>query len=645
MSNPDLLHCGAKDKESQLYKRLAGPTILALLALCFSLAATRTAAGAEPRKGYEQTNLLSNGAVDAAHTDEHFINPWGVSIGPSLWINSNVAGVNYIASGNGAISFTVPIPPASGSGPGSPTGTVFTGSAPAGSFLLRDKSAPSFLFCTLDGTISGWGGEPTAQIAVNNSKKNAVYTDMALVTNTKGTFLLVTNFGAGADVEVYDEHYKRALTTEFKDPHVPTTYAPYAVHVFGDSVFVTYTPRTVPEYQEILGAGHGFVDEFDTSGKFIARAIPAGGKLDAPWGMAVAPATFGEFANDVLVGNFGDGTIAAFDPKTWQFKGRIADENGNLIANPGLWEIFFGQANPAVGNPKTLYFTAGLEHETAGLYGAINVAGTGVTKTKTSVTSDGNPSSKGDKVTFTALVQPKAGSGEPEGHVKFTVDGKALATVRVDSTAHAMAVAPKLAVGNHKVTAAYSGDGNFSASSGSMTEAITAPQTAAPIISPATGNYSVGTSVSITDSTPHAVIYFTTDGTAPSTKSTVYTKPFQISKTTTVKAIAAGSGLPESAVVSATFNIATVSPTAVPTFTPAPAYYTSTQQVTIKDTTPGAVIYYTLDGSTPTTTSAVFKGAISVANSMTIKAMAVAKGWSASAVATGAYTISTGGGW
>jgi len=416
------------------------------------------------------------------------------------------------------------------------------------------------------------------------------------------------------------------------------------VHVLGETVYVTYAPRTTPGYRVTLGSGHGFVDAFDTNGKFLDRIIPINDWLNAPWGMAIAPKTFGEFANDLLVGNFGDGTIAAFDPVTWAFKGQISDESGNVIANPGLWEIFFGQANPAVGNLNTLYFTAGLEHETAGLFGTINVAGSAITKTKTTVTSDGNPSSKGDKVTFTALVQPTAGTGEPEGHVSFTVDGKVLAKVAVDSTAHATAVAPSLTVGKHKVTAAYSGDANFDTSTGTMTETINAPQTTAPIISPAAGTFSTSKNVSITDTTPHATIYYTTNGSTPSVKSTVYSKPFPVTKTTTVKAMAIGDGLPESVVVSATYTITTESPTATPTLSPAPGSYTGTQYVTLSDTTQGAVIYYTTDGSTPTTSSPVYKSEITVSASMTIKAMAWAQGWADSSVAGGAYTISGGGG-
>jgi len=615
--------------------------ILSLSSILLGAAALVTHAGASAPKGYQQTNLISNGAVDAAVTDENFIDPWGISIGSAFWINANVTGLNYVVSGSGDIIFTVPIPPASGSGSGSPTGTVYTGSAPSGSFLLPDKSAPSFLFCTLDGTVSGWSGG-SALITIDNSKANAVYNDMALLTNSKGTFLLIANFGAGAEVEAYDAHFKRAMVGAFKDPSVPATYAPYAIHVIDGIVYVTYTPRTVPAYQEILGPGHGFVDAFDETGKFLSRVIPVGGKLDAPWGMALAPSTFGAFGGDLLVGNFGDGTISAYDPKSYEFKGQITDANGNLIANPGLWEIVFGQADPAVGDPNTLYFTAGLNHETAGLFGTITVATSELTKTKTTVVSDGDPQNKGDKVTFTALVQPDSGTGEPQGHVTFAIDGKVLSTTPVDSTAHAVASTSALAIGKHKVTATYSGDANFGASSGSLNETITTPTVAAPAFTPATGTYTAAQTISISDATAHATIYYTTDATAPSTKSTVYSKPFTISKTTTVKAMAIAAGWANSPVSSVTYTI-NLGSTPAPAFTPGTGTFTAAQSVTLSDAAKGAVIYYTLDGSAPTTRSSIYSKAISVTTTTKIMAIAVAPGLTPSAAASATYTISETG--
>jgi uncharacterized protein (TIGR03118 family) len=647
MSNCQQLHRTVSAEPSRhSASRRSKPLILPLLGVCLVLVATAAAVAATP-KGYQQTNLISNGAVDSVVVDKNFINPWGVSVGSDFWINTTGSGLDYVADAAGAISFTVTIPPASGKSLGSPTGTVYTGggAVPSGDFLLTDKSAPQFLFCSIDGTVSGWSGG-NVLISLNNHKAGDVYTDMALLTNAKGTFVLLANSGAAGDVEAYNGKWVREMPNAFKDPKMPANYAPFGVHVFDGTVYVTYAPRPGSNHQSVQGEGKGFVDAFDDSGKFISRAIPLGGKLNSPWGMAIAPATFGEFANDVLVGNFGDGTIAAYDPKTWAFKGFITDESGNTISNPGLWEIVFGQGKPGVGNPNTLYFAAGLEGGTGGLFGTITVASSKATKTKTTVTSDGNPDQTKQKVTFTALVQPNSGWGEPEGHVAFTVDGKVLSTSPVDSTAHATATSSNLAVGKHTVTAKYSGDANFDTSSGSMSETIEVPTAAAPIISPAVGTYATAQNVTITDSTPHATIHYTLDGSVPTAKSTFYSKAISVSATTTVKAIAVAAGMAPSPAASATFTISVSAPTATPTFTPAAGTFTSAQSVTLADTTPGATIYYTTDGSMPTLKSSVYSKAISVSATTTINAIAAAKGWTQSSDAKAAYTISSsGGGW
>ncbi len=343
---------------------------------CFfgALLACAPVVGAQQATTYQQTNIISNGAVPALVTDPNFVDPWGISIGPEFWINANVTGFDYVTDASGNIQFKATIPPASGTGTGSPTGTVFVSGVPAGSFMLSNGQPAQFLFCSLDGTISGWNTSSTgnvAEIKVNRSANKAVYTDMALLTNSTGSFILATNFGQGASVEVYDTSFHAvALGGPFTDPNLPAGYAPYAVHTIGTTVYVTYMLRDTTTFQETLGAGTGIVDAFDVNGQFVKRAI-TGGNLNAPWGMALAPANFGQFGGDLLVGNFGDGVINAYDPSTYNLLGQLTDASGNVIANPGLWEIVFGQANPSVGDPNTLYFAAGLNGETAGLFGSI----------------------------------------------------------------------------------------------------------------------------------------------------------------------------------------------------------------------------------------------------------------------------------
>ena len=196
-------------------------------ALLGVLLASASLACAQQPTTYKQTNIISDGAVPALVTDPSFVDPWGISIGQDFWINANVSGFDYVNDAAGNVAFKVMIPTASGAGTGSPTGTVVTTGAPAGSFMLSDGHSALFLFCSLDGTNSGWdvslsGTGNVADIAVNNFAGHAVYTDIALETNSTGTFLLAANFGAGASVEVYDTAFHvTKLTGSFTDPNLP----------------------------------------------------------------------------------------------------------------------------------------------------------------------------------------------------------------------------------------------------------------------------------------------------------------------------------------------------------------------------------------------------------------------------------------
>jgi hypothetical protein len=391
----------------------------------FLLAASSlaVAASAQTAGSYQATNILSDGSVTATVTDPQFINPWGVSVGPAFWINTQATGLDYVATATGTIPFKVTIPTAAGSGTGSPTGTIFSSSTT--NYKLPNGNAATFLFSTLDGTISGWNTalgttNSVAQIAINNSAANAVYTDIAQLTNSTGTFLLAANFGAGTDIEVYDTNFQPTkLAGSFTDTSLPANYAPFAVHVIGNQVFVTYalrstntatpaapspapaptptptpapTPTPTPSpitgpyaisafgvraaatsYVQTVGAGNGIVDVFDLNGNFVSRAI-TGGNLNAPWGVAIAPTGFGIFGGDLLVGNFGDGIINVYNPTTFAFLGQLTDATGKPLAFASLWEIVFGQSNatPAgAGDPNTLYIAAGLTNEAHGLFAGI----------------------------------------------------------------------------------------------------------------------------------------------------------------------------------------------------------------------------------------------------------------------------------
>ncbi len=268
-------------------------------------------------------------------------------------------------------SFAVSIPPAaSSSAHGSPAGTVFN--SDSGIFNIPNNTSAVFLFGTLDGTIAAWNANtPEAVTVVNNSSAHASYTDIALDTNATGTFLLAADFALGT-VDVFDSSFAPAhLAGTFADPQMPTGFSPFGIHSIGGNIYVTYAELNPSNGRETVGGGLGYVDVFDNNGNLLQRAISQGA-LNAPWGMALAPTGFGSFGGDLLVGNFGDGMINAFDPKSFAPVGQIQSAPGTAIANSGLWEIFFGQSG--AGDPNTLYFAAGINGGKDGLFGSIAVA-------------------------------------------------------------------------------------------------------------------------------------------------------------------------------------------------------------------------------------------------------------------------------
>jgi len=393
--------------------------VVALLALATALPAAAQTAGT-----YAVTNLVSDGSVPATTMDANFINPWGIA-NATFWINIQGTGLDYVISpanaanppAAGPASFKVTIPAATGgtTATGSPTGVVTTSSAPTG-YVLPNGTKASFLFASLDGIITGWNGKlgttaPVAQVAINNNSAGAVYTDIALATNTNGTYLLAANFGKAATIEVYDSNFATAkLAGSFTDTTLPAGYVPYAIHTIGTQVFVTYALKSSTGAPTIA-PGNGLVNTFDTSGNFVAHAIPAGGNLNAPWGVAIAPSTFGPFANDLLVGNFGDGIINAYDPKSFSFLGQLADGTGKTLTYASLWELFFGltpTSSTFAGNLNTLYFAAGLASEKHGLLGAItpNPTATGTPTFGFSSSTSAATVTDGSSATFTISALP-----------------------------------------------------------------------------------------------------------------------------------------------------------------------------------------------------------------------------------------------
>ena len=307
--------------------------------------------------GYFQSNLVSNTAGVAKTTDPQLLNPWGISILPAqdFWIANNNSGTSTLYDENGTkdTALVVTIPgatknPNGNCSPGCPTGNVSNGN---GSFFAGGQ----FIFDTEDGLIANWtGASNTASVAFDNSASGAVYKGLALL---NGTFLLLANFNSGK-VDVLDRNFNRtSLSGSFTDPNLPAGYAPHGIHVINNQIYVAYAMQDAAKHDANPGAGLGQVDIFDTNGIFVKTFIAAGGHLNAPWGVVATPASFGTFANAILVGNFGDGTINAFDT-TGKFLGQLTNSSNNVLVNPGLWDMVFGGGGPS-GDPGTLYLTAG----------------------------------------------------------------------------------------------------------------------------------------------------------------------------------------------------------------------------------------------------------------------------------------------
>jgi uncharacterized protein (TIGR03118 family) len=312
--------------------------------------------------GYSQTNLVSSIAGLAKTTDTQLLNPWGISVlpGQDFWIADNNSGVStlYDQNGNKDSGLVVTIPVASNNpngncSPGCPTGTVANAS---GSYF----SGGSFIFDTEDGLVVYWNGSSnTAIVGKDNSASGAVYTGLALL----GTNLLAANFNSGK-IDVYDSNYAlTSLAGSFTDPHLPAGFAPHGIHIINNQVYIVYAMQNAAKHNAMSGAGLGQVDIFDTNGNFVSTFVAAGAtnNLNAPWGVVQAPASFGTFGGDILVGNFGDGTMSAFDT-TGKFVGQLTDSADNVLVNPRLWDMVFGGGGGESNNPGTLgtlYFTAG----------------------------------------------------------------------------------------------------------------------------------------------------------------------------------------------------------------------------------------------------------------------------------------------
>lgn len=341
---------------------------IAVLGLLFALSAITPGALAQSNS-YKQTNLTSDTAGVAANVDPNLVNPWGIAFFPNnpFWIADNNSGFTtlYNASGMNVGSFPVPAA-AANTGQSTPTGIVAN---IAGTGFAVNGKPGLFIFDSEDGAITSWNGSDPVTIKVDNSRAGAVYKGLALITNAGGAFLLAANFNSGA-VEVYDNLFNVAhLAGTFTDPNLPSGFAPFGIHVINSQVLVTYAMQDQAKHDPVHQAGAGYVDLFDVNGNFVERLVSQG-NLNAPWGATIPPAGFGAFGGKLLIGNFGDGTINAFDPTAGTFIDQVKDSSGAVITNASLWDMVFGGGGTS-GDPNTLYITAGLSNEQHGLFAAI----------------------------------------------------------------------------------------------------------------------------------------------------------------------------------------------------------------------------------------------------------------------------------
>ena len=342
--------------------------ICGVLALCF-------APSAYAQRHYLQTNLVSDVPGWAAVTDPNLVNAWGLSRSATSpwWVADNGTGLSTLYNGAGArqaLVVTVP-PPMGVTGSSAPTGTVFNGSS---DFQVGVNQPARFIFVTEDGTVSGWNPVANPTVAINKYEApgKAVYKGLAMGQIGTANYLYAANFHSGK-IDVFDKDYKLVDlgAWAFADPHLPKGYAPFNVQAIGDKIYVAYARQDKEKIDEVAGRGRGFVTAYTTSGVLSMR-LRWGPWFNAPWGLVQAPADFGRFSNLILVGQFGSGKIAAFDPANGKFKGLVRASNHRALKIDGLWALSFG--NGANAGPATsLYFSAGPADEAHGLFGTITV--------------------------------------------------------------------------------------------------------------------------------------------------------------------------------------------------------------------------------------------------------------------------------
>ena len=334
---------------------------------------TGTTFGGAGGGNYVANALVSDStATQALHHDANLINAWGLAFNPQgfSWVANAGTGTSTLYDGDGvAQSLVVTLPAGTDA-----SGIVFNGTSDFSITENGVSGAAPFIFATLQGQIAAWAPTVDATHAftiVDNATSGAVYTGLAIDTGTGGDRIYAADFVKGT-VDVFSGSFAPVTTAGgFVDSTLPAGYAPFGIQQIGDKIYVAYA-QPDPTTHEKVGAGLGLVDVFDTQGNLVSHLIPAGGALNAPWGLAMAPPNFGKFSNMLLVGNFGDGKINVYDPATGAMAGTVSNNDGSAIVVPGLWALQFG--NDLNSQPSnTLFYTAGPASEAHGSYGRIDM--------------------------------------------------------------------------------------------------------------------------------------------------------------------------------------------------------------------------------------------------------------------------------
>jgi uncharacterized protein (TIGR03118 family) len=362
-------------------KRLSGAALITATAASAALVATSPASAApahqrhDPRhsQGVTQTNLVSDQPGKAQIIDPNLKNAWGMSRGANspIWVSNADTSTSTLYSGavNGSPVVAAPAgTPLIVKVPGAPvTGQTFN-SASSG-FIVPGTNAPAnFMFATVGGTIAAWNPASGTQAATVATVPGASYTGLTESPSPFGPLLLAADFHDNR-IDVFNSSFHKVDSARlFRDGSLPRGYAPFNVQVLGNAVYVTYAKQDAAKQHDVAGRGLGFVDKFSTSGTYEQR-VATHGALNAPWGLVIAPQTFGRFSNDLLVGNFGDGTIHAYSPRNGRFLGALTDPHGRPIKIDGLWGLLTGDA--VAGGPNSIWFSSGPDNEQHGLVGIL----------------------------------------------------------------------------------------------------------------------------------------------------------------------------------------------------------------------------------------------------------------------------------